>query len=1125
MKKIRVLLSVVLIAVMLMSLVPISAFGTTYGDDFLYSILSDGTVKITKYQGTSTEVIIPSKIAGKDVSTIGTSAFYIDYGQTGVITSITSIDISEGVKTIESGAFVRCTSLKTVIFPGTLSKIEEKPFWDMGWGTKTILYCGSFEMWREIAPKALSDSASKLSVVYDYIRESSSLGSTYGEFDGHEYKLFNESITWSEAKKICENIGGHLLTINSEREQRFVETLLENSEKMAYFIGGEKTNAGWQWITKEDFVYTNWAPGEPNYSGNYVQILSPLFYDKSVFGKWDNTYNDGDHGGGVKVSSDQIGYICEWDTKNSDAAFIKFGADRFSFGEDITGYVGSEISTLLVYNSEKNDITSLDIISNNPDVAEIGTIEIGVGDYIAIKNEHMATVQLKLKSVGTATITVTSPEGLRESININVNKKTEGYEDAESIVVFSTDKSLSVKTGESLWLAFGLMNNKTGEIEENWRKMAVVVSDQDILSLSAYSETEYGYSIELIGKKEGSTNVIISDYEKGISRSITVSVYDNYTKTYSYSITDIGEFYPNNEYEKEIKTNIYNLNGLYVNNYHSTPIYSSTGGVVGSVGETPASYKVTFDVYNSRYYNGAVDVYDADGVWIDSEYIDKYSDITSLRETGEQLFFLIHDAAKNQLLSYQSSSFSKKTTITVEVPQGGYFTISNNMAESPGTFFANTLEILYDTTSDLLDFATSKSSDKIAFDKFYKEATKSFAQNVIDAHNESLSGEAKKRAMEAALSSLTSEINTIQKKLVTAEAKDFIMNGDEMYSALSTLAENVLNSYSINWKHLYQSATGAGESLFVKFAGPAGAALKGMFAITKGTNKLLMAAQMSRSLDNTYATVYSSIDEGFINPYGVFVDTNGNVDSEAVLQVFKVSDSDSLEIVLNSDNPLEKYELYHICFVKDDELVGPSGKVKVYIPIPEGMNKTTCKIYRQEQDGSWTILEAHVEENYLVFETDHFSLYSIVGEMETISIVSLPKKIIYKDGDLLDTSGLALEINGQTVLKGFICEPTYLTGIGLQTITVKYGHASTEFFVTVSAFETNPDSSVRKLGDLSGDGKINSVDYLLLKRCVLGTFKLTDEQFAAADINRDNKVNSIDYLLLKRHVLGTYKIA
>ena len=61
------------------------------------------------------------------------------------------------------------------------------------------------------------------------------------------------------------------------------------------------------------------------------------------------------------------------------------------------------------------------------------------------------------------------------------------------------------------------------------------------------------------------------------------------------------------------------------------------------------------------------------------------------------------------------------------------------------------------------------------------------------------------------------------------------------------------------------------------------------------------------------------------------------------------------------------------------------------------------------------------------------------------------------------------------------------------------------------------------VADVNGDGKVNTLDYALLKRHVLGTLKLEDERLKRADVNGDGKVNTLDYVLAKRIVLGTYK--
>ncbi len=61
-------------------------------------------------------------------------------------------------------------------------------------------------------------------------------------------------------------------------------------------------------------------------------------------------------------------------------------------------------------------------------------------------------------------------------------------------------------------------------------------------------------------------------------------------------------------------------------------------------------------------------------------------------------------------------------------------------------------------------------------------------------------------------------------------------------------------------------------------------------------------------------------------------------------------------------------------------------------------------------------------------------------------------------------------------------------------------------------------------GDVTDDNQVNASDYMLVKRHVLGTFRLTDEQIRLADVNRSGDVNATDYMMIKRHVLGTFRL-
>ncbi|TYQ14546.1 UNVERIFIED_CONTAM: dockerin type I repeat protein [Acetivibrio alkalicellulosi] len=56
-------------------------------------------------------------------------------------------------------------------------------------------------------------------------------------------------------------------------------------------------------------------------------------------------------------------------------------------------------------------------------------------------------------------------------------------------------------------------------------------------------------------------------------------------------------------------------------------------------------------------------------------------------------------------------------------------------------------------------------------------------------------------------------------------------------------------------------------------------------------------------------------------------------------------------------------------------------------------------------------------------------------------------------------------------------------------------------------------------GDLNGDGIVNSIDAVLMRRYILGIATNIDINTENADINGDGKINSIDYVLLKRYIL------
>ncbi len=81
--------------------------GAEYYWDYEYSVLDDGTVEITDYNGSAEKIDIPEKIDGKSVTSIGYWAFED-------CTSLKSITIPSGVAYINDNPFEGCSSLTEI---------------------------------------------------------------------------------------------------------------------------------------------------------------------------------------------------------------------------------------------------------------------------------------------------------------------------------------------------------------------------------------------------------------------------------------------------------------------------------------------------------------------------------------------------------------------------------------------------------------------------------------------------------------------------------------------------------------------------------------------------------------------------------------------------------------------------------------------------------------------------------------------------------------------------------------------------------------------------------------------------------------------------------------------------
>lgn len=137
-------------------------------------------------------------------------------------------------------------------------------------------------------------------------------------FGSSQYKVFGYGLSYSDAALFCHAIGGHLVSIDSEEENKFVTKLIkdDDSSRSMFWIGTRYDGSIGKWCAPDGTPsdYTDWSSGEPtNYlnGANFTVINRSVgLFDKY---KWVAEFNDGFVGSDLKESSACYGFVCEWE--------------------------------------------------------------------------------------------------------------------------------------------------------------------------------------------------------------------------------------------------------------------------------------------------------------------------------------------------------------------------------------------------------------------------------------------------------------------------------------------------------------------------------------------------------------------------------------------------------------------------------------------------------------------------------------------------------------------------------------------------------------------------------------------------------------------------------------------
>ncbi|MBQ6498658.1 MAG: InlB B-repeat-containing protein, partial [Ruminococcus sp.] len=109
--------------------------------------------------------------------------------------------------------------------------------------------------------------------------------------NGHLYELYDNQMGWEDAEEFCEELGGHLITVDSNYENTVAYDMI--SDRQGYCWIGLNYNIltdSWEWASGDWYIFNRWYKPSygTEYSGEHYAMMYPMNIGTTAYaGTWD----------------------------------------------------------------------------------------------------------------------------------------------------------------------------------------------------------------------------------------------------------------------------------------------------------------------------------------------------------------------------------------------------------------------------------------------------------------------------------------------------------------------------------------------------------------------------------------------------------------------------------------------------------------------------------------------------------------------------------------------------------------------------------------------------------------------------------------------------------------------